>query len=130
MLVTFLGDAARAIKASNDIHSTLRKDLISCHIGVATGTAFCGNIGNNHRGEYAIVGDSVNLAARLMGAAAKYGHDILCDSATASAASKSRMRQLFKALDPIHVKGKEHAIQVFVPLGDATSAALSKVRIV
>ncbi len=40
-----------------------------------------------------------------MGAAAKLHHPILCDSVTANAASKSRMRQLFKALDPIQLKG-------------------------
>ena len=38
-------------------------------IGVTTGQAFCGIVGNQTRREYTVMGDVVNLAARLMTAA-------------------------------------------------------------
>jgi class 3 adenylate cyclase len=48
-----------------------------CGIGVTTGDAFVGSVGNESRCEYAIVGDCVNLCARLM---AFSNNTILCDS--------------------------------------------------
>jgi class 3 adenylate cyclase len=41
----------------------------SCGIGIATGDVFCGFVGAHHRCEWAVMGPSVNLAARLMGKA-------------------------------------------------------------
>lgn len=38
-----------------------------CYIGIATGVVFTGVVGTSgSRREYSILGDSVNLAARLM----------------------------------------------------------------
>ncbi len=36
-------------------------------VGIATGVAFCGNVGSPCRMEYCFVGDVVNTSARLMG---------------------------------------------------------------
>jgi len=52
---------------------------LSTRIDVTTGSAFCGDVGNEERREYAVVGDIVNLSARLMGKCS-WG-SILCDSA-------------------------------------------------
>lgn len=43
-------------------------------IGITTGNAFCGSVGSAKRQEYAMVGDIVNLSARLMGVAEKQGY--------------------------------------------------------
>jgi len=50
---------------------TLRNELAKidckCFIGIATGTVFAGVVGSSgSRREYSVLGDSVNLAARLM----------------------------------------------------------------
>jgi predicted ATPase/class 3 adenylate cyclase len=48
--------------------------------GVTTGPVYCGEIGSDVRREYAVVGDTVNLAARLMQVAA--AGQLLIDAAT------------------------------------------------
>ena len=69
--------------------------------------------------EYAIIGDVVNMSARLMAATFKLNNriydkvSILCDEATYRAtASKFR----FMRLRPITVKGKDEPQRIFSPL--------------
>ena len=60
-------DPIRAILAGNSLKRELGKIDCRCSIGISTGTVFAGIIGTSgSRREYSILGDSVNLAARLM----------------------------------------------------------------
>lgn len=78
----FMGDAALAIfgapvdlpdhptaalRAARRIADRLEREVseIQAGIGVATGAAVAGNIGDESRFEYTVIGDSVNSAARL-----------------------------------------------------------------
>eukprot|EP00966_Prymnesium_polylepis_P272029 6285231-Prymnesium_polylepis.1 len=69
---------------------------VSCSIGVTTGNVFCGAVGSHIRREYAMVGDIVNLSARLMGKSGPNG--ILCDTPTHAGAKQS---VAFEDLPPI-----------------------------
>ena len=62
-----INDSIKAIYAAHEIIDSLKQENITCRIGIARGTAFCGYVGSKHRKEYSIMGSSVNLAARLMG---------------------------------------------------------------
>ena len=42
---------------------------MECSAGIATGSVFCGLVGADFRVEWAVMGPSVNLSARLMGKA-------------------------------------------------------------
>ncbi|MCM4082825.1 tetratricopeptide repeat protein [Paractinoplanes hotanensis] len=77
--------------------------------GVTTGPVFSGEVGSDVRREYAVVGDAVNLAARLMQAAPS-GH-LLVDRATFE-----RVSDLVVADGPIHVtaKGKNAPVPAWV----------------
>jgi adenylate cyclase len=46
------------------------KDRFKVGIGISTGTAFVGNVGAKDVTDYTVLGDTVNVAARLQGAAA------------------------------------------------------------
>jgi class 3 adenylate cyclase/tetratricopeptide (TPR) repeat protein len=116
-------DAIRAIRAATLISARLKKELsIDASIGITTGKAFCGAVGSEERREYAMVGDIVNLSARLM---AKASGIILCDRATYQSAS-SRFR--FKSLPPITVKGKTKPIDIFSPQSELTPSRVTTLR--
>ncbi len=124
-------DAVRGVQAALDIQAELRQMQLRSAIGVTTGRAFCGSVGNDQRREYTMIGDVVNLAARLMQAGA---NDIFCDAATYQATQSSGALELllgvdldgsgavgdvlyFEALPPILVKGKAEPIPVYRPRG-------------
>ena len=71
---------ARGVKMAVDILSRLHP--LSARIGIATGPAFCGILGNRLRCDYAVMGKAVNLAARLMGQAVRLKQRILLDEST------------------------------------------------
>lgn len=70
---------------------------LGCSVGIGTGTVFCGLVGNANRREYTLIGDVVNVAARLMKVLPEA---VICDHETFQA---TRNRARFKALEPISV---------------------------
>ncbi|MBB4693958.1 tetratricopeptide repeat protein [Paractinoplanes abujensis] len=77
--------------------------------GLTTGPVFCGEVGSDIRREYAVVGDAVNLAARLMQAAPP-GH-LLIDQSTFE-----HVREVVVADGPVLVtaKGKSRPVPSWV----------------
>ena len=69
-------DPLRAARAALDIHEALARwsDNLSrplkAHIGIASGEVVAGSVGRADGHDYTVLGDSVNLAARLVAAAA------------------------------------------------------------
>ena len=102
-------DPIRALRAARDLIEALNRSGYRAGAGIATGRAFCGVVGNDIRREYSIVGDVVNIAARLMAAASDR---IICDAPTSDAASA---RLSFEALPKLTLKGKSELVAVFCP---------------
>lgn len=93
-------EPANALQASFKISKELRQlpTLSFVSIGVTTGPVFCGVIGHEERHEYTVIGQKVNLAARLM---MHYPGVVSCDLETYhdSKLSKDMFTQLpFKAM--------------------------------
>lgn len=122
--LSHVDDALRAVRAALACQTLLLAQGQRCAIGVATGRAFCGTVGNDIRREYTVLGDVVNLSARLMTAAASQGagHPILCDSASYEAAKASID---FGAALLLQLKGKAQLISAHTPLCEARSAELA-----
>ena len=76
-------------------------------IGVASGYVFAGNVGAERRREYTVMGDVVNLSARLMQAAGRA--EILVDRRTAQRAGEEFICQ---ELAPVRVKGKREPVPI------------------
>lgn len=104
-------DPTRAVDCALDIARVLKSLKVSASIGITTGKTFCGAVGYELRREYAMVGDVVNLSARLMVAAMDKG-GILCDRPTYMA---TRNFIKYTTLDAIKVKGKDKPIEIFRP---------------
>lgn len=118
-------DPARGLQAALMIRKQLDAQKIHSNIGIATGRIFCGSIGNDARREYTIIGNAVNLSARLMGAAAKqdeliekHSVVILCDRATFDSAKDAVE---FEALPSQQVKGRTEPVEIFQPLDSKKS---------
>ena len=82
-------------------------------IGLNTGDCVVGNVGSSQRFDYSVLGDSVNLAARLEGQSKTYGADIVIGEGTRIAAPDFATLEL----DLIAVKGKTEAVHIFSLMG-------------
>jgi len=105
-------DAARAALAGLNICERLLDLGYRASVGITFGDVFCGVVGSRGRREYSILGDPVNLAARLMQAACTERGGVIVDSSVADAC---RERLAFTSLGSINVKGKVDAINIYSP---------------
>jgi class 3 adenylate cyclase/tetratricopeptide (TPR) repeat protein len=97
--VTLVDESGRVLRAARRIADI--DSPFGLKIGVNRGHVFSGEIGTEHRSTYTIMGDTVNLSARLMAAA-----PIGSIYATTGPLDESRTIYDTEALDPISVKGK------------------------
>jgi len=97
-------DDGRVLSAVREILDA--KTWLRVRAGVNRGHVFAGEVGSAYRATYTIIGDTVNLAARLM-AAAPTG------SLYAAPEVVERSRTLFatEALEPFNVKGKSQPVR-------------------
>ncbi len=76
-------------------------------IGLAVGTAFCGELGGHTRREYAAIGDTMNIAARLMQLAEP--GTVLC---TGSIGRRARAQAVLRSRPPVTVKGRRQPVAI------------------
>ena len=102
-------DPRRGLLLALEMHDLMVQLKFTPLIGVTTGRAFCGVIGNARRREYTMIGDIVNLSARLMVASAG---SVLCDQATRDGAAEHFE---FEPIEPLKLKGKSVPVAVYKP---------------
>jgi len=85
--------------------------------GLATGELVAGNVGSSRKLEYTVIGDPVNLAARLQELTTSLGAEILVSDRTAELA---RGVATFRSLGKVEVRGRAEHVEVFAVDGTST----------
>jgi len=101
----------------------LRRDAptVELRLGICTGEVVVGNIGSENTRSYTVIGDTVNLTARLERANRLYNTQILIDETTAQAITEEFET---REIDIVSVKGKTETTRIFELL--AAKGQLSK----
>lgn len=118
------GDAAaRALAASRAMESALAalntelaaegRPPLAIGVGINTARVVAGNIGSNRRLNYSVIGDGVNVAARLQALTrvADYRTNIILSAATRAAADRAAADA--RPLGTVTVKGRSEPVEIF-----------------
>ena len=122
------------VDALVEVNETLRQDAflggfeqeIRIGIGLNSGATLVGNVGSDQRFNYSVMGDTVNVAARLEGQTKDYAQTILIGESTyadaMTAISDGQPPMAFLELDLIALKGKALPQRIYALLGGAEMA--------
>ncbi len=86
---------------------------INVGTGVNTGTCIVGNMGSETRFDYSVIGDAVNLAARLEATAGRNDYKDWPIIVSRDTMELCRWPYNFKLIDSILVKGKSEPVEIY-----------------
>jgi adenylate cyclase len=99
------------LKSVNEENTKFGFPKIAIGIGINTGDMTVGNIGSNRRFDYTVIGDAVNLGARLEGLTKFFDVQIIVSQYTRESVGNSDL--IFRELGNVIVKGKENSVKIY-----------------
>ena len=111
--MTVANEMVRVLRHFNDKRRDAGKLSLDIGIGISTGELVAGNIGSPKRMDYTVIGDTVNLAARLEGATKYYGVKVLFSEFTAESL---REDTTYREMGRVRVKGQNRPVVVYESL--------------
>lgn len=103
----------RSLQAFNERQKKQNRRCLSMGVGISTGEVIAGNIGSPKRMDYTVIGDDVNLAARLESANKIYGTQILISEFTYAGIADDKM---LREIDLITVQGQTRPVAIYEAL--------------
>ena len=108
-------DMRRRLLAFNRERLAKGQPELRIGIGLSSGEVVSGNIGSQRKMEYTVIGDGVNLSARLESITKQYGCDIVLSEHTYELCKEMVW---VRELDLIRVKGKREPVKIYELVGD------------
>jgi adenylate cyclase len=102
----------QALAAFNQEETAARLPALESGIGIASGPVIAGNVGGKERIEYTVMGDAVNLAARLEDKTKDTGFPILVSDETYRALNEVSDVSA-RSLTDVQIKGKRGRVTVY-----------------
>ena len=122
--LTVATEMMRALGRFNERARNAGSKPIEIGIGIATGEVLAGSLGSRQAHlEYTVIGDNVNLAARLEGANKHYGTAVLL---AASTVETLKSRAVLRRLDLVQPRGLSRPSWVYKSLGHHTARRPSR----
>jgi adenylate cyclase len=119
----FPDHADRALAAGVEILDEVQRapGALDVRVGINTGRVVAGSIGGAGRLNFSVVGDAVNVAARVEQATRETGDRLLFTRATRDALLRPA---LVASRGTVSLKGKAQAVELFAPVPDADAVSL------
>jgi adenylate cyclase len=116
-------DMMRALRGFNARRAERELEPMEIGIGLATGEVLAGSVGPIKRMAYTVIGDNVNLAARLESANKYYGTAVLLAGSTVDSL---KSRAVLRRLDLVQPRGLSRPNWVYESLGHHTAKTFPK----
>ena len=110
--------ATSRMRRINDAWKTEGRPPLTLRIGLHCADVLVGNVGSSERLSYTVIGDGVNVAARLEGINKNFGTSVCISADVLTAAGPDIVARPVKK---ITVKGRKHEFMVYELLGIANS---------
>ena len=102
----------RRMEILNDERRSVGHRELSFSMSVHTGPVLAGTTGSRERFEFTVIGDTVNVAARLQEVAKRRNADLVASSASCDAAAKNDGVRPIGTEEEVTVRGRETAVKV------------------
>jgi adenylate cyclase len=119
--------ADQALRASLDIaRRVASSDGLRIGIGLNSGRVIAGNVGGSGRLEFSVIGDPVNVAARVEAATRETGDEILLTETTKELLHESPCR--LQERKGIELKGRREPVRLYAPEVGSDEGSRQKAR--
>lgn len=107
------------LKQFNARQRKMQQPELHFGIGMNTGIVSVGDMGSSVRRSYTVIGDAVNVAARLEPLSKYYGLDIVAGARTRALATTI----IWQWVDKVQLAGRRQPVDIYTPLGRQADSA-------